>query len=403
MDSRLALRCEDAPHLTARECRDVHARLLAATGGAEPRNTAEALEPDPLAEGGHVLWAASHPRREMDAWLDAIHAAGGRPDYAIPWQRAFLAAVQPGTAGNLFLTVEPGCGRLLFFLGRSLRYVRVFPLPGNVDDASPLCVAVSREAARLVQFVQQRHRGTSLESLALVGLGEGPSPELVAAAGALGLGLANLAPDLTAFLLEGAARERRRKGGMDLIPEDVREARRRRIFRTIVWTAAVALAGLCAGAKAVLLYQESTLVREAARAEAAAAERQAYARAGDEAARLRFGLLRIRWAEARQKDMLERLERLGLRLFRAPEGVQLQQVEIGQKAAEELPQRFSVEGVALTRGAFSMGSLADYFSQLSACPDVKLDPLRDVSVVDGGGTGPREKALTRFHFTGGSR
>jgi len=160
------------------------------------------------------------------------------------------------------------------------------------------------------------------------------------------------------------------------------------------------MALLGAGSKAALAHQERILRAEALRAEAAAEQRKAFEREGEEAARLRFGLLRVRWAEARQKQVVEQLEQLGLRLFKVPGGVELHRVDIRQTPGEELLQRFTVEGVALTRQGFSMGALTDYYNHLAAHPQVKMDPVKDVEVVDRTAKGPRERALTQFSFSG---
>ena len=409
---RLSVTCQEAPSLSPRERRDVHLRLLATAGGTEPRIMGEALDPDPRADGGYVLWTASLPMRDMDAWVDAIQEAGASLNFALPWQRAFLAAAfRPDQPSELFLTLEPGLGRLLFFQGRCLRYVRVFPLPEPMDlrpaggeDLQPLDALVSRELQRLLQFVQQKHRGAVLRSLAVVGLPEGPAPGLVAMVQALGLALTNLGPDLPSLLRTGADRERRLKGGMDLVPEELREARRRRLFRTLVWASVGAMALLGAGAKAIFLHHERVLLREALRAEEAADRRKGLVREAEEAARLRFGLLRVRWGEARQKQAVEQLERLGLRLFQAPEGVDLDKVEVHQEPGPVLLHRFTVEGEAHTRGGFSMGTLADYYSLLSAHPGMQLDPLRDIAVLDRpaekSSRAGAEQALTQFRFGG---
>lgn len=388
----LNVACQDVPHLSPRERREVHARLSAPQAD---QARAEALDAEPLAQGGHVLWLASLPLGVLEPWLDALVAAGARPLMALPWQRAFLAALPQDRPGTLHLLLEPGRGRLLCFQGRALRFLRAFPLPEPLE-LGPL----AEELARLRQFIQQKHRGAALRSLSVLGLPGPLGPAMGEVASALGLELERLDGTPLAFLLAGAERERQRGNGLDLMPLAIREARSRKVFRVLVRSAAAGLFLLTAGTKAFMVHHEGVLVREAARAEEACAQRERLAREGEEAARLRFPLLRLRWAEARQAGAAEGLESLGLRLFQVPGGVTLDKVEVHQ-----LPgggQRFTLEGAAVTRQGFSMGALADYFTHLAAHPHLVLEPLREVSVVDrAGAPGHKpEQALTRFRMEG---
>ena len=68
--SGMQVQCQDVPALAPGEAREVLRRLLPQEDG-EPRNLAFSLVPDPLSEGGHVLWRAGHPRREMDTWVES--------------------------------------------------------------------------------------------------------------------------------------------------------------------------------------------------------------------------------------------------------------------------------------------------------------------------------------------
>jgi len=409
--SRVTIRCLDTPVLTRREQADVQQRLARSAPVQDDANAATALDPDPLADGGHVLWLARQPRRDMDLWLEILAQASAKPVAALPWQRALLAAGRQDTSHALYLTLEPGAGRLLFFRGRNLRFARIFPLPAALDQrpwnpeaTREFCRVAGEELGLLLQFIQQKQRGADLAKLFTVGLGPNPGPEVEAMTQGLGLTLESLGPDLPAFLLAGAGRERQRKGWLDLIPLEVREARRRRTLRTVVRVSAAAMILVGGGAKALLMRGEAALEREAVRAEAALAQRQEVIRQGDAAARLRFGLLRVRRAEARQKQATEQLEQLGLSLFQAPVGVELQKVEISQLPGDNLRQRFQLDGSARTLGGFSLGALAAYFRHLAGRPGMKLEPLRQVTVVDqSGGEGPapaREQAVTRFHLGG---
>jgi hypothetical protein len=409
--SGLAVQCVESPFLDPREQAEVQRRMVRSIPGPEPLNAGAALDPDPQAEGGHVLWLASHPRREMDDWLEVLAEAGARPVAALPWQRALLAASPRDEAHALHLTLEPGAGRLLFFRGRSLRFTRVFPLPAALDqrpwgpDATrEFCRVAGEELALLLQFIQQKQRGVALTTLFTVGLGPGPGAEVAAMAQGLGLALESLGPELPAFLLAGAARERQRKGWLDLVPAEVREARRRRVLRTVVWASALGMALVGAGAKGFLIHGERQLRREAVRAEEALAHRREVMRQGEEAARLRFGLLRVRQAEARQRLATEQLERLGLSVFQVPDGVELQKVEISQVPGDRVQETFQLDGSARTQGGFSLGNLAQYYDHLAEHPGTKLDPLREVTVADQGAGDPAgpapAQAVTRFHLGG---
>lgn len=389
---QLNVSCHEVPRLSPREQREAQGRLAAVQADQEG---AQALEVDPLAQGGHVLWLASQPRKVLEPWLEALTEAGARPLIAMPWQRAFLAALPQDRPGALYLLLEPGAGRLLFFQGRSLRFLRAFPLPEPLEPR-PL----AEELSRLRQFIQLKNRGIALRTLSVLGLPEALGAAMEEVARTLGLELELLAQAPTPFLLDGADRERHHKGALDLLPLAIREARRRRLFRALVWTAAGGLFLLTAGTKFFMAHHEAALAREAARAELARAEREVLAREGEEAARLRFPLLRLRWAENRQVKAAEAMEQLGLRLFQVPEGVTLEKVEVHQ-----LPgggQRFVLEGSAVTRGGFSMGALAAYFNHLAAHPHLVLEPLREVAVVDRAAAEGRkpERALTRFRLEG---
>ncbi|MDR3672447.1 MAG: hypothetical protein P4L36_16480 [Holophaga sp.] len=395
------LQCAEVPALAPRERRDVARRLAP---GQDGMLTAQALDADPLAEGGHVLWMAAHPRRELDRWLELLAQARARPVFAVPWQRALLAAGRPEEAGALYLTLEPGAAHLLFFRGRNLRFTRVFPPPPELDLREPgeagiraLGQVVAEELSLLLQFLQQKHRGWTPTALFGVGLPEAAEPAMAALGRSLGLDFSPLGPDLAAFLLEGAARERRRKNGLDLIPQELRDARKRGLFRAVVWGAVAALVALGGATEGFLLHHERILLREAVKAEAAREQRRALAQSGEEAARLRFGLLRLRRAEERQKRAVEGLEQLGVQLLQAPRGLVLQKVEVAQVPGDEVENRFQVDGWARTRKALSLGFLVAYYRRLARFPGMKLAPLHNVRVQD---QSELEPGITRFHLEG---
>jgi hypothetical protein len=407
--THLTVRCQPAPRLSRRERAAVQQRLLREEESPEAQNSAQVLDPDPLAEGGHVLWLASQPRRELDLWLDALKKAGARAVFALPWPRAFLPETRSDRPGSVYLTRVSGAGHLLCFRGRALTYLRVFPWPEGLDpdtrsepDQLVLGSLVSAELSRLLQFIRQKHRDLVLATLDAVGL---PAvPALTRVAGSLGLELTPLEPDLAAFLKAGADRERRRKDGLDLIPEASRDSLDRRMARALVWTAAAGLILIGLGTRVWHGRHEASLEREAVRAEAARDRRRALAQEAEHAARQRFGLLRLRRAEQRQGQAVAQLERLGLGLFTVPSGVQLERLEILQLPGDAVRHRFTVAGAAVTRRGFSMGPLADYLLQLADYPGLDLEPLQEVVVTDrrsGEAPGFRpEQALTRFQLRG---
>jgi hypothetical protein len=402
---RVRVVCAEAPSLPARERRDAARRLAREAGLGEDLDLAQALDPEPAAEGGHVLWVAGAPRELQPPWLAALARARGRLLGAVPWQRALLAAGPGEPAARLCLALEPGVAHLLFFRGRALRFTRSFALPSELDLARPdpatlgeLARMAGEELAILLQFLRQKHKGAPPAALGVVGLPEAG----VTALAALDLPVTGLGPDLAAFLARGAVLDRQRRGGPDLLPEEVRHARRIRAFRTVVRAAVAGLVVLGGAARLVLDRQAQALEREARQAEAAAQARLALAREEEEAVRLRFGLLRLRRAEERQGREVVQLERLGLRLLKVPAGIQLGKVEVRQLPGRDLALAFQVEGQVHTGRRFALGLLGDYLDHLRGLPGLQLDPLRDIAVADreaGSSRGP-EPALARFRVTG---
>jgi hypothetical protein len=407
--SRVQVLCRDVPALTRRELQDVKQRLAESGGFQGDLLVAHALETDPQAEGGRVLWLIGLPRAELARWLEPLKRAGARPMFAMAWQRAFLGAEPGDPLGRLYLALLPGAGHLLFFRGASLGYQRMFPLPQELDAASAdgiqtLDQLATEELSRHMQFIRQKFRGKVPSRIHTVGMPDQLKPAAEAIGQSLGLPLEAMEPDLAAFLLAGAERERRRKGGMNLIPEEDRPTTRQKVSRVFVWIAAVVLALIGLGTWLVLQQYERSMEREAGRAEAAMAPRLALAQEGEQAARARFPLLRLRRAEQRQKEAIERVEQLALRVFQVPDEVELHKVEILQVAGDGVSHRFTLDGAALTRESFSMGSLAKYFTLLAGHPGVRLEPLREVTVLDrptdrSSGL-PEEQAITRFRLEG---
>jgi hypothetical protein len=388
----LAVRCQDTPFLDPREQAQAARRLLREAEAAGAGRAAHVLDADPLAEGGHVLWLASCPEPALDPWLDLLREAGARPVWVLPWTRALRAAGPDDAPEALYLALEPGVGHLLCFRGRALRFNRSFPLPPGLDlealapaGLDTLRAAVGAALTLFVQFLRQKHRDAVPRALVTAGVPAEAQPLL--------------------DRLAGAARERSRSQPLDLLPLEIRQARQRAVFRATVVAALAALLVLGGGGKAFLVLHEAALTREADQAETVLARRQAQARDGDAVARQRFGLLRARWAEARQKLAVERLEQVGVRVFQVPAGVELQRVEIRQEPGDGVADRFRVEGSAASAGAFSLGRFAAYYEHLAGLPGVQLEPLRQVQVADrpqdtGPGPGP---AVTRFQVEGLAR
>jgi hypothetical protein len=406
----VAIQCTDVPFLSAKERKEVHLRLSKAAGDPGTLHAAHAVDVDPLAEGGHVLWSASQPRDDLDPWLTLLQRAGATPVFITPWQRALLAAAQQVHPSALYLTLETGLARVIFARGHNLRFTRTFPLPKDLDplhlndaNAGELRQMIEEELSLLLQFIQQKHRGVAPSALFTVGLPASPIPILAPVARNLGLALTNLATDLPAFLIEGANRERQRKARLDLLPEEIRKARSLATYRILVRAGAAAMVLICGGTAALVRHHVQVLEQEAVKAENGLEQRQLMAKQGEEASRLRFALLRVRQGEQRQRQATEHLERLGVRLLQPPPGVVLSRVEITQASGTGLAQAFKVEGAARTRREFSVGALVTYLDRLAAEPGLKLEPLQEFSVADspaGTSLGMPEQAQTTFKLGG---
>jgi len=401
----LLIQCQEAPFLSPREQRDVAARVFAAESGAGNLETAAALDPDPLAEGGHLLWLAAQPRAELAEWLAALQGAGLAPVLAIPFQRALLQGMDSlgePSPDRIVLTVGPGAvGHLCCFHGRSLALQRSFTFPEDLGEAEEL---VYEEVSRLLQFIKQRNRELAFRTLEVLGL-PGLSPAFCARVqGSLRLELRFLAPALWPVLLEGIRRERGRKAGLNLLPREFQEAGRRRAFKGVVWLASGILLLLFLGAGAFLFSQELVLQREVDRAELLLAQREARTAEEARVVEARIPLLRVRLAERHQGQAAAALAALGTALFEPPPGIQLEQVEITQAPGEALAHRFTVTGLAFTERSFSVGPLAQYLLALGRRPGLVLEPVAEASISDrvlsGHEAHPDQLAITRFTLKG---
>jgi len=403
--STLSVQCQDAPYLTVREQREVALRTAAAEEeGGGGRACAATLDPDPSAEGGHVLWIASHPGYEMADWLGALQGAGLSMVQAVPLQRVLLRGLEAHgdlPRDRILLVVKPGReGHLLIFRGRSLQLTRAFALSGDPDADEEV---LYEEVSRLLQFYKQKHRELAFKSLFVVGLAEISSSLQTRIQGTLRLEAALLATDYWPLLQQGCRLERSRRDGLNLVPLEVRQALQRRLFTGTVWVAAVLLAGLFVIAGGVLLTQEAMLRREVLRSAQTLAERESHGAEDTLILNARLPLLRVRLAEARQADAIRTTSRLAARLLEAPQGIQLEKVEILEAGGDARGHRFTVTGLSTTSHAFSMGPLAQYLYALGREPGLKLAPVSEVSVSDRMEEGRErieQRAVTRFTLQG---
>jgi len=410
----LEIMCQAAPYLSSREQNDVVLRLVHADGPGQLWNYAFAFDGDPQAEGGHQLWVAWHPEREMEDWLEALVYAGASLVFATAWQRAFLSGMEGDSPIRFYLALESGSGRLLLFHGRELVLMRAFRLPEeldlfDLDDAGSeiLTEIVVEEASRTIQFIKQKHRGIALEDMHIVGLPQLPAPMVDRLGRGSRLAVKHAGPFLPAFLLRGLDKERSHAGGLNLVPIHIQDATRLRLLRFTVWVAAAFMVLGLGAAQLILMQNERSLKQILVLAEGARDQRRRLTQEAELAGKLRFGLIRLRHAEQRQKGSIEQLERLGITLFGVPKGITLDKVDVTQLPGDGIRFRFEISGTALTGQRFSVGPLADYLRRLGNHPGMQLDPLRDVSVSDrtaisGQTQGPTDRAITRFKLSGSS-
>ena len=104
--------------------------------------TAAALDEDPAADGGHVLWMAGQPSGELRDWLEAIQGAGCVPTFVSPFQRALvrgLDSLWDLPVDRVVLAMDPGLvGHLCIFHGHSLALQRSFIVPADLAEAEEL-------------------------------------------------------------------------------------------------------------------------------------------------------------------------------------------------------------------------------------------------------------------------
>ncbi|HET8714417.1 MAG TPA: hypothetical protein VFM16_01225 [Holophagaceae bacterium] len=402
----LEVACHEVPYLPPRERRDAALSLLLASDPTLSRpSLGVALDPDPAAKGGHVMWVATYPAHDMYDAISAIEAAGGRIVYAAPVQRLFLRALdQAGTApgDRLLLAVEHQQGRIAYFRGRSLGLLRTFRLPEGEGLQEEV---LAEEIGRTLQFIKQRQRTAPPSVLHAVGIGRLDPALKERLQRSPGLTVKELAPAAATFILAGARAERAEAGGMNLVPLHILETRKRQLFRALTWAAAGLLVLLCLTAAGVVKFQASQLDQEAAQAEANLQIRQRLLQESDQVARARLPLLRLRDAEAIQRTRAHSLGRLAETLFAAPRGVTLDTVEV-REAADPTRLEFLVSGTALSEEALSTAPLARYLDRIQALPGAALAPLETVQVEDLSAEGapadqaPAKRAAARFTLRG---
>lgn len=377
--------CHEAPYLPPRERRDAALSLLIAGDPANTRHAiGVALDADPAAKGGHVLWIASYPPPDMFDAISAIEAAGLRIAYAAPVQRLLLRALdQAGVpAGDrLLLTLERGQGRIAFYRGRTLVLLRTFQI-ADTEGSDTRDEVLFEEISRTLQYIKQRQRTSPPELLHAVGIGQLGPAFAERLQRAQRLSIKELAPASATFLLAGARVERNEAHGMDLVPKHIRDTHKRRLFRALTWGAAAALVALCLAAGATVRIQENQLSQETARAEANLEARRRILQESDEVARARMPLLRLRLAEDLQRSRSQSLGRLSAILFAAPPGVTLDTIEVREHEGANGAFDFQVTGVALSQGSLSVAPLAQYLDQIKTLPGATLAPLQTVDVAD---------------------
>lgn len=401
----LTIQCQDVPFLSPKDVLDVGSRLAAAEGAGDALSWAATLDADPVAENGHVLWMAAHPREEMDDWMAAIQGAGHALAFATPYQRILLQlmeGLEDLPPDRMVLVAEPGQhGHLLIFRGRSLMVNRSFGLPPDPEERDEV---IYEELSRLLQFLKQKHRHLAFNLLCIAGM-PSVSPALSGRLqGNLRLATRVLPGDLWSQLEEGIQREQGRKHALNLVPLEVREAARRKVFRTAIILMGTLLAGLFLGVTLLMGLLEARLAREVQRTERVLAEKQARTAADEEHGKARLPLLRVRLAEHRQGEAIRGLDALVRRIFEVPDGLQLEQVEILELPGEKVAHRFSIRGLALTDRTYSVGPLALYLDALRRESGLLLAPVREVQVSDrileGGALKVEQRAVTRFHLEG---
>jgi hypothetical protein len=369
--------CQDVPYLTPREQAASAGRIAVSQGGTLAATT---LDVDPEADGGHVLWVVAAPPNDLREWSQTPVDAGLTPVHATPFFRALaqgLRAFPDLPRDKIVLTVgEGGSAHLVVFCGASLPMARVFHLQQDEEVAGE---QVFEEVNRILQFFKQKNRNVTFGNLLVVGSGFLSKAIQDRLRTVLRLPVRVLAPELAPLLVRGAKLEASAKGGINLVPLDIQEARQRRVLKGFVWGSAGVMLALLGLAGLTLLGVDRNQAAEADRAEQTLAAK-VLASAQDERVLLaRLPLIRLRMAETRQAEAQKVVGRLAAKLFQVPAGIQLERLEILET---ESGHRFSVVGVASTGPDFSVGPVAQYLRGLADEPGVKLAPLRDVDVSD---------------------
>ena len=400
----VSVECQDAPYLTHHEQQEVAARIAAAEGGGRALSFAVTLDQDLGAESGHSLWVATVPHEDLYDWAGAIEGAGFSLVYAIPFQRALLCGLEQGSLlpqGRLVLALNSGVeGHILIFRGRSLVLVRNFRLPESEDETEE---QIFEEVSRLLQFYKQKQRGATFEKLFVVGtsdLGEALTRRIQ---NSLRLVVEVVAPELWPVLQHGILQERGRRNGLNLVPQEIQDAIRLRLFRAVVWVAASAMVLLMVAGGIFLLAQEKGFRLAAEAAEQRLAEREARTSEEGRIIQARLPLLRLRAAEKRQAEAAGTLSRLGALLLNTPADIQLEKVEVFEIPGDRVGHRFTVVGLAFTESRFSVGPLAQYLQAVARQPGVVLAPVSEIQVSDRmelDSDQPAQRAVTRFTLQG---
>ena len=406
--SGLLLQCQEAPFLSGPEQRDVALRVFAAEGGEASLITAAALDADPAADGGFILWLAAQGREEMEDWLGAIQGAGCVPTYILPFTRALLRGMDnlgEMPMDRVVLAMDPGLvGHLCIFHGRSLALQRSFALPPDLAESEEL---IFEEVSRLLQFFKQKNRNLAFRSIQVLGLPELSKGFQKRVLESLRLEPSFLVPDLWPVLQDGMRAERGRKDGLNLLPLEVQEATRRRVSRNLVWAASLLIGLLFVFGTLFLFSQEALLEREVARSEQLLAQRETHLAADERVLQARLPLLRVRLGEQRQARAASALGELGTALFRPPQGIQLERVEILEAPGSEVAHTFEITGLAFTEKAFSVGPLAQYLVALGHQPGLRLQPVTEISISDRVVAGSEKRmdqwAITRFTLKGSTK
>lgn len=396
----LTIQCQDAPYLSTAEFRDSGRRMAMTEAAGAPVTVGTALETDPQADGGHVLWVAYHPRREMQDLVAAAGDAGLKLVLSNPWARAVWKGLDLADRPRdyMLLALDGETARLFVYKGASLVLQRTFRLPEEEDEEVHL-ERLALEMGRIQQFIKQRQKGLVVDHLVLLGLE--PPQAFVERLQGMRLKVVAGSAHLWPVLVRGLARER--KGGMNLVPFSVLEAERRRLARVMLWAASVLVLALLVGGWFLLRWAEEQRAEAATRMEETLAQRKALQAQRHAVVGARVPLLRLRMIEERQAQSIQALGRTGALLLETPDGVVLEKVEIQQVPGDTIQHRFHVEGTALTAPAFSTGPLALYLGRIQSQKGVTLDPLREVQVLDRREEGVSKvdrQAVARFAFDG---